>query len=168
MTNPVSLPYFYCTGGANKSLDRPGRKHANVSVTMAWICLGALPCRERNLMTARVSMLKSHSSLTCFRACFLPGRTQDLSAPRLCMILLCSLTLSNTSYFLTRSVQLISFLHRHRVSKLYRVNATKLFIYSDIWGKSNGKLPPKNLPRMQRARAIPVAWLGSGSCQPGL
>jgi hypothetical protein len=24
---------------------------------------------------------------------------------------------------------------------------------------------PKNLPRMQRARAIPVTWLGSGSCQ---
>jgi hypothetical protein len=24
---------------------------------------------------------------------------------------------------------------------------------------------PKNLPRMQCARAIPVAWLGSGSCQ---
>jgi hypothetical protein len=24
--------------------------------------------------------------------------------------------------------------------------------------------PPKNLPRMQCARAIPVAWLGSGSC----
>ena len=24
---------------------------------------------------------------------------------------------------------------------------------------------PKKLPRMQRARAIPVAWLGSGSCQ---
>jgi len=23
---------------------------------------------------------------------------------------------------------------------------------------------PKNLPRMQRARAIPFAWLGSGSC----
>jgi hypothetical protein len=23
---------------------------------------------------------------------------------------------------------------------------------------------PKNLPRMQRTRAIPVAWLGSGSC----
>ena len=27
---------------------------------------------------------------------------------------------------------------------------------------------PKNLPRMQCARAIPVTWLGSGSCQPGL
>jgi hypothetical protein len=24
---------------------------------------------------------------------------------------------------------------------------------------------PKNLPRMQRSRGIPVAWLGSGSCQ---
>ena len=27
---------------------------------------------------------------------------------------------------------------------------------------------PKNLPRMQCARAISVTWLGSGSCQPGL
>ena len=38
---------------------------------------------KKNLMTARVSMLlKSHASLTCFRACFLPGRAKDLSAPR--------------------------------------------------------------------------------------
>ena len=43
---------------------------------MASISFGALPCRgEKNLMTARVSMLlKSRASLTCFRACFLPGR----------------------------------------------------------------------------------------------
>ena len=27
---------------------------------------------------------------------------------------------------------------------------------------------PKNLPRVQCARAIPVTCLGSGSCQPGL
>jgi hypothetical protein len=34
-------------------------------------------------MTARVLMLlKSRASLTCFRACFLPGRAKDLSAPR--------------------------------------------------------------------------------------
>jgi hypothetical protein len=34
------------------------------------------------LMTARVLMLlKSQASLTCFRACFLPGRAKDLSAP---------------------------------------------------------------------------------------
>ena len=33
-------------------------------------------------MTARVSMLKSRMSLTCFRACFLPGRAKYLSAPR--------------------------------------------------------------------------------------
>ena len=71
--------------GADKSLTRPGRKQANVSVRMAWISFGALPCRKKNkhLMTARVSMLlKSRASLTCFRACFLPGRAKDLSSRR--------------------------------------------------------------------------------------
>jgi len=49
---------------------------------MAQISLGALSCRKRNLMTARVSMLlKSRVSLTSCRACFLPGRAKDLSAP---------------------------------------------------------------------------------------
>jgi len=39
--------------------------------------------RKKNLMTARVSMLlKSRASLTCFRACFLPGQAKELSAPR--------------------------------------------------------------------------------------
>ena len=43
---------------------------------------------KTNLMTARVSMLlKSRASLTCFRACFLPGWARDLSAPpRLCRV----------------------------------------------------------------------------------
>jgi len=69
--------------GADKSLARPGRKQANVSVRMAWISFGALLCRKRNLMSARVSMLlKSRASLTCFRACFLPGRAKDLLSPR--------------------------------------------------------------------------------------
>ena len=69
--------------GADKSLARPGRKQANVSVRMAWISFGALPCRKRNLMAARVAMLLiSRASLTCFRACFLPGRAKDLLAPR--------------------------------------------------------------------------------------
>ena len=36
-----------------------------------------------NPMTARVSMLlKSRASLTCFRACFLPGRAKNVTAPR--------------------------------------------------------------------------------------
>jgi len=36
----------------------------------------------KKLMTAHVSMLlKSRASLTCFRACFVPGRAKDLSAP---------------------------------------------------------------------------------------
>ena len=38
---------------------------------------------KENPMTARVSMLlKSRASPTCFRACFLPGRANDLAAPR--------------------------------------------------------------------------------------
>jgi len=69
--------------GADKSLARPGRKQAKVSVRMAIISFGALPCRNKNLMTARVSMvLKWRASLTCFRACFLHGRAKDLSASR--------------------------------------------------------------------------------------
>ena len=33
--------------GADKSLARPGRKQANVSVRMAWISFGALPCKKK-------------------------------------------------------------------------------------------------------------------------
>ena len=50
-----------------------------------WPEFPSAPCLagKKNLMTARVSMLlKSRASLTCFRACFLPGRAKDLSAPR--------------------------------------------------------------------------------------
>jgi len=48
---------------------------------------------KKNLMTAHASMLlKSRAPLTCFRACFLPGRAKDLSAPRyLCYMLRCIL-----------------------------------------------------------------------------
>ena len=81
----VKFPYlFRQLQGADKSLARPGSKQANVSVRMVWISFGALLCRKRkNFMTARASMLlKSRASLTCFRACFLPGRAKDLSARR--------------------------------------------------------------------------------------
>ena len=33
--------------GADKSLARPGTKKANVSIRMAWISFGALPCRKK-------------------------------------------------------------------------------------------------------------------------
>jgi len=37
----------------------------------------------RDFTTARISMfLKSHASLKYFRACFIPSRAKDLSAPR--------------------------------------------------------------------------------------
>ena len=40
------------------------------------------------------------------------------------------------------------------------------FFYEYMWiaGKQ-WQTTPKNLPRMQCARAMPVTWLGSGSCQ---
>ena len=38
-----------CYRSADKSLARPGRKQANVSVRMAWICFGALLCRTKKL-----------------------------------------------------------------------------------------------------------------------
>jgi len=50
-----------------------------------WREFPSAPClaEKKNLMTARVSMLlKSRPSLTFFRACFLPGRAKNLSAPR--------------------------------------------------------------------------------------
>ena len=75
---------------ADKFLARPGRKQANVCVRMAWMSFGALPCRKKKLMIARVSMLlKSRATPTCFRACFLPGRAKDLSAARYVECLYC-------------------------------------------------------------------------------
>ena len=75
---PIKLCYYR---GVDNSLAQRGRKQANVSVRIAWITFGALPCRKKK-MTARVSMLlKSRASLTCFRACFVPGRAKNLSPP---------------------------------------------------------------------------------------
>ena len=39
--------YIYVYRGVDKSLARPGRKQANVSVRMALISIGALPCRRK-------------------------------------------------------------------------------------------------------------------------
>ena len=73
---------FY--SGADRSLARPGKKQANVSVRMARISFSALPCnKKKKLDDSCVTMPGNlRASLTCFRACFLPGRAKDLSAPR--------------------------------------------------------------------------------------
>ena len=39
--------YALQEGNADKSLARPGRKQANVSVGMEWISFGALSCRKK-------------------------------------------------------------------------------------------------------------------------
>ena len=49
-------------------------------------------------------------------------------------------------------------------SSLYYADFIFFFSKATFAGESNGKLPPQNLPRMQRTRAIPVAWLSSGLC----
>ena len=49
-----------------------------------WREFPTAPClaEKKSVMTAHVSMLlKSRASLTCFRACGIPGRAKDLSAP---------------------------------------------------------------------------------------
>ena len=50
-----------------------------------WGEFHSAPClagKRKNLMTARVLMLlKSRASLTCFRACFLPGRAKTYQHP---------------------------------------------------------------------------------------
>jgi len=53
-------------------------------VTSSWFFLPTLNYDARSTThQIHISMLlKSRSSLTCFRASFLPGRTKDLSAPR--------------------------------------------------------------------------------------
>jgi len=50
-----------------------------------WREFPSAPCLagKKTFMTARVSMLlKSRVSLTCFQACFFPGRAKNLSASR--------------------------------------------------------------------------------------
>jgi len=44
----------------------------------------------------------------------------------------------------------------------------KTFAHNYLIGGKQWQTTPKNLPRMRCARATPVTWLGSGSCQPGL
>jgi len=55
-------------------------KQAIVSVRMARISFGALPCGGGGLDDS--SRLDVVEIATCYRACLLPGRAKDLSAPR--------------------------------------------------------------------------------------
>jgi len=43
---------------ADKSLARPGRKQASVSVRMAWIFFGALPCKKKNFGSSRLDVVE--------------------------------------------------------------------------------------------------------------
>ena len=71
--------------GADKSLARPGRKQANVSVRMAWISFDALPCRgggEKLDDSSRLDVVEIARVPDMLPSLFLLGRAKDLSAPR--------------------------------------------------------------------------------------
>ena len=137
---------------------------------MAWISFGALPCRKKkNLMTARVSMLlKLRASMTCFRACFLPGRAKDLSAPRYSCTIdgtwvkyneMCGAFLANTGIaiqeYSTKSPSHFQFVHHMSVVDMYwdvlrnvrKVPILGASFHKNLWG--NG------------CRAPHIAGLGS-------
>jgi len=44
--------------GAEKSLARPGRKQANVSVRMTWISFDALSCRKKKSQSLRLGVVE--------------------------------------------------------------------------------------------------------------
>ena len=97
--------------GADKSLAWQGRTQTNVSVRMREFPSTPCPAKKKNLKTARVSiLLKSRLSLTCFRACFIPGRAKDLSAPRVQINMFLNPThgtlmrLKNNGHWTTRSL----------------------------------------------------------------
>ena len=71
----LSFEIFRSTGVLIKSIVRPGRKHANVSVRMNVNFLRRPALQETKTWWQR-------ASLTYLRACFHPGRAKDLSAPR--------------------------------------------------------------------------------------
>ena len=68
--------------GADKSLAWPERKQDCFRQNGVNF-LRRLALQKKKNLTARVSvLLKSRASLTCFRACFLPGQAKDFSTPR--------------------------------------------------------------------------------------
>jgi len=48
-SNPESVVNIVMYSGADKSLARPGRKQSNVSIRMAPISFGALPCMKKKI-----------------------------------------------------------------------------------------------------------------------
>jgi len=56
------LPYIVTHAyawGADKSLTRPGRKEANLSLRMAWISFGVLPCKKKLYDSSRLDIVET-------------------------------------------------------------------------------------------------------------
>jgi len=71
--------------GADKSLALPGKeKKGNVSLRMAWISFGALPCRGKENLdeSSCLDVVEIARIPDVLQRFFLSGRAKDLSAPR--------------------------------------------------------------------------------------
>jgi len=80
----ANLHHCHSYRGADTSLARPGRKQANVSVRMAWISFGALPCKKKKTWWQLASRCCRNQARPCHASelvSFLV-RLRDLSAPR--------------------------------------------------------------------------------------
>ena len=87
-----TFEYSYYRGTDN-SLARPGRKEAIVSVRMAWISFGALPCKEKKKLddSSRLDVVEIARVTDMIPSLFLPGLAKDLSALRVIYVVWMSL-----------------------------------------------------------------------------
>jgi len=85
LTKTLRKRKYVCTSTGVLISPKPDQEGTKLIFLSEWREFPSASCRagKKNLMTAHVSMLlKSLASLTRFRACFIPGRAKDLSAPR--------------------------------------------------------------------------------------
>ena len=110
--------------GADKSLTQPGRKHANISVRMAWISFGALPCKKKKELddSSRLHVVEIARVPDMLPSLF-PDRAKDLSS---------------TQYFLSLSPLLsfsyhlafIFFISRYKLNVVsFHISLSCMFVY---------------------------------------
>jgi len=75
--------------GADKSLARLGRKQANVSVRMAWISFGALPCREKTWRKFRLDFVEIARVPDMFPSFFPPWSGYGLISTQVVLVGYC-------------------------------------------------------------------------------
>ena len=118
---PSSVACHY--RGADKSLARPGRKQADVSVRMTWISFGTLPCRKKKLDSWRLNVVEIARVSNTLPSLFLSWSGQGLiSTPVLDAVSSLSLPL--------RRNRLTEYLRSGRPPRLFGRAAMRRFAFS--------------------------------------